>query len=472
MIKNRTERHRAPADHPVTGISRRRFMTTAAAAGVAALTVPRALGNDDASRPPNIVLIFTDDLGYGDVGCYGSTTIRTPNIDRLAEQGVKFTDFYACSSVCTPSRAGLLTGRYPARFGLSGVLFPHHKGGLPADELTIAGMLKQRGYATLCAGKWHLGRPEAHLPTSHGFDEFVGIPYSNDMLRNPNDPDSVDLPLMRGTQIIEAPARQEALTEQYTEAAVDFIQRHRDQPFFVYLPHSAPHTPLHPSEPFRGKSKGGKYGDVVEEIDASTGRILDTLERLGLEQNTLVIFTSDNGPWLTMGDNGGSPGPLRGGKGMSYEGGFRVPCVARWPGHIPRGLVETRYASMLDWLPTFAGLSGATLPRDRAIDGVDIGGLLNGRHERADRPFFYYPPGGTKVDAVRSGRWKLKLPKQAGNKAFFTEPIDHGLLLFDLEADPHEDHNLVDTHPDIVARLQKIIEQHHEVVGKPPAFVG
>jgi len=339
-------------------LTRRSFLTSAGAAAGAPLLATRTSAGGENNRPPNIVLIFTDDQGYADIGCFGATEFSTPYLDRMAVQGTRFTSFYVAASVCSPSRAALLTGRYPPRAGLTDVLFPRHDRGLPRSEVTIADMLKQRGYATACFGKWHLGHKERFLPTRRGFDEYFGIPYSNDMAIDPDMPlaDEVTfrrgataedfrsgnrkggwVPLYRDEEVIEYPADQSTLTQRYTREAVRFIRENRDNPFFLYLPHTMPHVPLGASEKFRGSSGSGLYGDVMQELDWSTGRILEALQRHGLDENTLVIYTSDNGPWLSKGDAGGSAEPLRGGKFTTWEGGFRMPCIMRWPGTMPAG---------------------------------------------------------------------------------------------------------------------------------------
>jgi arylsulfatase A-like enzyme len=399
-----------------------------------ALTEPR--------RPPNIVLIFADDLGYGDLGCYGAGKIKTPNLDRLAREGVKLTQFYACAPVCTPSRAGLLTGRYPIRTGLVRVLSPGSKDGIDDGEATLAEALRARGYATTCIGKWHLGHLPPFLPTRHGFDRYFGIPYSNDM--DKKEKGHPPTPLMRGEAVVEAPARQETLTRRYTEEAIAFIRESKDRPFFLYLPHTFPHVPLFASERFRGKSQRGLYGDVVEELDWSVGQILAALKDYGRDRDTLVLFTSDNGPWLIMGENGGSAGALRDGKTTVYEGGVRVPFLARWPGQIPAGRVCEEPAISVDLFPTLLGLAGGKPTGNRPVDGKDVLGLLTGKGQRDGQDFYFY--NGEALRAIRSGRWKLLPPREIQGRQRPNE-------LYDLLADPGESKNLADASPEIVQRL-------------------
>jgi arylsulfatase A len=427
-----------------------------------------AAPSQETARPPNFVILFADDLGYGDLGCFGHPTIRTPRLDRMADEGLKLTQFYSAASVCTPSRAALLTGRLPVRSGMCSdrrrVLFPDSGGGLPESEITLAQALKRRGYASACIGKWHLGHLPQYLPLRRGFDHYFGIPYSNDM-HNPARGDP-PLPLYRGDEIVEQPAVQESLTRRYTEEAVAFIRKHRERPFFVYLPYTFPHVPLHASERFRGKSPRGLYGDVVEELDWSAGEILDALRELGLAENTLVFFTSDNGPWLTQKLHGGSAGLLREGKGSTWEGGMRVPAIAWWPGRIPAGKVSATVASTLDLLPTCLALAGAELPADRAIDGADLRPLLLGAAEGPARPFFYYR--GTRLMAARKGPWKAHFHTQPGYGAPRAQAHDPPLL-FHLDRDPSEAYDLAAEHPEAIAELLAEVERHRAALEPAPS---
>lgn len=422
-----------------------------------------AWGQGAETRPPNFVVILADDLGYGDVGCYGSTTIRTPRIDRMAAEGVRFNDFYA-AAVCTPSRASLLTGCYAARVGLAaGVLFPHAQLGLNPAEVTVAEVLKAKGYATSCIGKWHVGDAPAFLPTHQGFDEYYGIPYSNDMRIRRGD--KVGPPILRGEEVVEHPADQDMLTEHYTREAVKFIDQHRQSPFFLYLAHAWPHVPLYASGRFRGKSAGGLYGDTVESVDWSVGEVLDALKRNGLDENTLVVFLSDNGPMIEP-PGGGSAGPLRGKKAQIWEGSLRVPCVVRWPGHVPAGRLCSEVATEMDILPTFAGLAGARVPEDRVIDGHDAWPLMSGQQgaKSGYEAFFYYHGIGV-LGAVRSGDWKMIVP--------FTlkvGPVPR--QLFNLRDDIGETHDVQDQHRDVVKRLEKLVEQHREDLRKNSRPIG
>ena len=411
--------------------------------------------------PPNFVLIFVDDQGYGDIGCFGATDIRTPNLDRMAREGRRFTDFYALAPVCSASRAALMTGCYPPRVGINGVLFPRHRIGLNAKETTVAELLRARGYATACVGKWHLGHLPEFLPTSHGFDSYFGIPYSNDMdkakspgkctagldLAYENDDSTFwNVPLMRDTEIVERPAKQVDLTLRYTKEAVKFIRANKERPFFLYLAHTMPHIPLYATAGFKGKSKRGPYGDVIEEIDASVGTVLEAIKENGLDARTLVVYTSDNGPWLSMKHHGGSAKPLRAGKFTTFEGGMRVPMIARWPGRIPAGSVSAEVAATFDLLPTFAKLAGGALPK-QTIDGKDISALLVAADARSPHEAFYFYRGG-KLQSVRQGKWKLHLGKPGRGKKKAAAP-----LLYDLSRDIGETKDVAGAEPQIVERI-------------------
>jgi len=421
---------------------------------------PARAAESPADQPPNIVVIFADDLGYGDLGCLGHPTIRTPHLDRMAAEGVKLTQFYSAACVCTPSRAALLTGRLPVRSGMCSdrrrVLFPNSGGGLPGDETTIAEVLKTRGYATCCIGKWHLGHLPQFLPTKRGFDHYFGIPYSNDMKPSP---------LMDDEKTIEEPAKQATLTKRYTERAIEFITRNKAKPFFLYFPHTFPHVPLFASGEFKDKSPRGLYGDVVEELDWSVGQILATLRTLELEKRTLVVFTSDNGPWLTCKLHGGSAGLLRGGKGSTWEGGMREPCIAWWPGRIPAGTVCTDLASTLDLLPTCAALAGAPLPKGRALDGFDILPVLRGEGRSPRDTMFFYR--GTRLYAVRKGPWKAHFITQAG---YGDKPLPHDPpWLFHLDHDPSEQYDLSKQNPQVIADILKEVERHKATLQPVPS---
>jgi arylsulfatase A-like enzyme len=427
-----------------------------------------------APPPPNVIIILTDDQGYADLGCYGSTRIRTPRIDRMAAEGVRFTDFYAAASVCTPSRAALLTGCYPQRVGMgeippvpggkpwqTRVLYPGARFGLNPDEVTIAELLKSRGYATGIVGKWHLGDRKPFMPLDHGFDSFFGCVYTND---------TPGVGFVRGNEFLPDKVDHTTFTDRFTDESVQFIRDNRDTPFFLYLAHFMPHVPLAVAERRRGKSAGGLYGDVIEALDESVGKVLDTLAELNLDDRTLVIFTSDNGPWLARGEKGGSATPLRGGKGGSYEGGQRVPGIMRWPGTIPAARVCREVATQMDLLPTIAALAGAELPTDRVIDGKDIGPLMRGASGATSphESFFYY--SGNRLHAVRSGRWKLKVPTTlaeefAGYLAIENADTPIPRALYDLENDPGEQKSVLADHPDVAKRLQALIESAREDLG-------
>ena len=421
-----------------------------------------------AAAAPNYVLIFCDDLGYGDLGCYGSAKNRTPRIDAMAKEGMRFTSFLSSSPVCTPSRASLLTGCYARRVGMHEdftghwVLIPRSRRGMHADEWTLPEILKAKGYATACIGKWHLGDQPPHLPTAHGFDEYYGIPYSNDMASaRRGDP---PLPLVQDTKVIEAPANQATLTKRYTSEAIQFIERNKSKPFFLYLPHTFPHLPLFASKEFHGKSANGRYGDSVEEIDWSTGKILDALKQHGLDKNTLVIFTSDNG---SNGRNGGSNAPLSGAKGGTMEGGMRVPMIARWPGRIPAGGTCNELSSTMDFLPTFATLSDGLLSANK-IDGHDITPLLTGTKGAASpyEVFYYYRR--RQLQAVRWGDWKWHLPL-ANTFPNWTTANQKGRgrpgKLVDLKTDLAEKVDVTAANPKVMAKMRELVAQAEATLG-------
>jgi arylsulfatase A-like enzyme len=423
--------------------------------------LPRA----QAAPKPNIILILADDMGYGDIAPFGSMKNRTPNLDRMAREGVKFTSFYA-APVCTPSRAQILTGCYAKRVSLPQVLSPAAPIGLSPNEHCIAELLKQQGYATIAIGKWHVGDQPEFLPTRHGFDHYFGLPYSNDMGGSTNRAKArrvtrPPLPLVENDQVVETvtPEGQNQLTARYTEEAVNFIRAHKDTPFFLYLPHTAVHVPIHPGDRFRGKSPYGIYNDWVEEVDWSVGRVLDAVRELGLDQRTLVFFTSDNGPWLKQGTNAGVAGPLRGGKGGTYEGGVREPTLAWWPGHVPTNTVVDAVAANYDFLPTFVKLAGGSVPADNKIDGKDISPLLLGRsHDSPHEAHYYF--AANSLQAVRSGPWKLAIAPQ--NEGMGEPPAARPgetftPRLYNLQTDIGERTDVAAQHPDVVERLQALL---------------
>ncbi len=432
---------------------------------------------------PNVIIINTDDQGYADTGAYGATDFETPHLDQMAEEGIRFTNFYCPANSCSPSRAALLTGCYPVRVGIPFVLGPSKKKSnkqlraLHPDEVTIAEVLKEKDYATACIGKWHLGDTVPYLPTNQGFDSYFGIPYSNDMWpKHPTATGYPELPLMKDTEVIEENPDQNQLTTRYTEHALAFIQANAKKPFFLYLAHSMPHVPLGVSDKFRGKSKQGMYGDVIMEIDWSTGEILRTLQELGLDDNTIVFFTSDNGPWLSYGDHAGRALPLREGKGTTWDGGHRVPCIVRWPGKIPAGQVSDAVVSNFDFLPTVAGRAGVPLSGERKLDGVDMWPLLSG--EQPDtilhETFYFYR--GTQPMAVRKGDWKLHLPHPyrsldggKGGTGGLPAPykqLETPLALFNLKSDTGEQQNVAEAHPELVAELREAIDTFNETLKK------
>ncbi len=383
-------------------------------------------------RPPNIIHIFADDLGYGDLSCFGAKDIHTPNIDRIANEGIKFTEFYSAANVCSPSRAGLLTGRLPQRMGINGVFFPESFSGLPTHEITIAEKLKEANYSTGIVGKWHLGHQYKYLPLQRGFDSYFGIPYSNDM---------ESVVYMDGNEVVEFEVDQHYTTKTYTEKAVDFIDLHKDKPFFLYLAHNMPHVPIYASENFEGTSKRGLYGDVIQEIDWSVGKVLDKLENEGLLENTLIVFSSDNGPWLVMEDHGGSAGNLREGKQFSFEGGMRVPTVAMWKGQINAGSVYENLASQMDWFPTILTLAGLEKDNSVPLDGRDLTDVLLNDGKREDDSYLYFD--GSQLQCFRKGDWKVKLPYEGFEGAPWKKAVaEHDTLLFNLKSDPGETNNL------------------------------
>ncbi len=444
---------------------------------------------DPVRQNPNIILIYADDLGYGDLGCYGHPTIHTPNLDQMAAEGQKWTQFYSASNICSPSRAALLTGLYPNRIGISqGVFFEWSAAGLPTETQTIAETLQSNDYHTFCVGKWHLGHRDGYLPQDHGFDEYYGIPYSNDMRIDPGMQiaKSVKLregvtlqqiktrgnkvtdwvPLMENRQVIEYPSDQTTLTRRYTEKTVQIIKSNKENPFFILLSHSMPHVPLFASKDFMGKSKRGLYGDVIEELDASVGEILNTLKRHSLEQNTLVVFTSDNGPWLQYREAGGSTGILKGSKGTTWEGGHRVPAIFWWPSKILPGTIS-EIGSTLDFYKTFSALTRNQAKDNLAIDSHDLSGVLL---QQADSPrdsFFYYSctknPKDT-IFAVRYKRWKAQFiscdPDEfIGNSKPLEKPF-----LYDLDINPEETHNIAEDHPEIINLILKLKLSHEETI--------
>ncbi len=421
---------------------RRAFLKTAAAGAMLAVSARSE------SRRPNIIMIFADDLGYGDLSCYGSN-ISTPNLDRMAQEGIRFTNFCAASPVCSPSRAALMTGRYPTRLGIPRVIDPTDNSGLPDSETTVAQMLKSAGYATMCVGKWHLGSFPQYLPTKRGFDEYYGIPYSIDMTPRV---------LMHNTGIIEQQCRLDNLTQRYTQVAVDFITRSKNSPFFLFMPHSFPHIPCTVSKPFLGNSGQGIYGDTIQEIDASVGQILQTLKDNGIDSNTLVMFSSDHGPWYQ-----GSTGGLRGRKGETFEGGMRVPFIARFPGFIPSGQVSQAFTNNMDILPTVAGITGATLP-ENPLDGIDIGALLSGRQSDLSREAFLYF-NDICLQAARLGPWKLHVARF--NSQMFTPEPPGGRLnlplsnpeLYNVASDPDESHDRADRNSAVISDIRSRIDR-------------
>ena len=427
---------------------------------------------------PNFIIIFADDQGYGDLSCFGSKTIRTPNIDRLATQGRKFTSFMVASPVCTPSRAALMTACYPKRVGMhQHVLFPSSTKGLHPEEHTIADHLKLQGYATACFGKWHLGHHPEVLPTSNGFDTYMGIPYSNDM-NHPdnkgkprggtagmdilwNDPKSTltlwKTPLFENEEIIELPVDQRTVTRRYTQKAIAFIEAHQDSPFFIYLPHSMPHIPLYVPDDIRDPDPKNAYINTIEHIDTEVGRLLDAVDQFNLSANTYVIYTTDNGPWLQFKHHGGSAGPLRAGKGTTFEGGQRVPCLIRGPG-IPAGTVCDQLTGTIDVLPTIAAITGTALPEDKKIDGMDVTGLWEGTAVQSPRNEFVHYTSVGKLEGLRQGDWKLLVKQASSRRNQQGEKKPPQIMLFDLKNDLSEQNNLAGQYPEMVQKLRKRME--------------
>ncbi len=465
-------------------------LVAASMAGMALLPAGAATKENPKNATPNIILIFTDDLGYGDLSCTGASQYATPHLDRMAAEGVRFTTFLSAQAVCSASRAGILTGCYPNRVGISGALFPDSKTGLDPSEETIAELLKKRNYKTAAIGKWHLGHLREFLPLQQGFDEYLGIPYSNDMWPVNYDGTPITdqkrdrgfafppLPLIEGNEKVgefRTLEDQAGITTLYTERAVRFINQNRKNPFFIYLAHSMPHVPLAVSSKFKGKSDQGLYGDVVMEIDWSVGEIMKALKKNRLEENTLVIFTSDNGPWMNFGHHAGSNGGLREGKGSSYEGGQRVPCIMKWPGHITGGTICNKLASTIDILPTLAAITKAPLS-GRKIDGVNILPLLKGDETALPRESFLYYYRRNSLEAVRLGDWKLVFahpgrtycgfkPGVDGHPGATNENFPHQEALYDLRRDPGERFDVKEYYPVIVDELRKLANTAREDLG-------
>lgn len=424
------------------------------------LLSPCIIGAKNVEKP-NFIIIFCDDMGYGDLSCYGHPSIKTPNLDRLAQEGQKWSNFYAAAPVSTPSRAGLMTGRIPARNGQDQIYFPFSISGLPQSEITIASLLKENGYTTACVGKWHLGHLDEYMPWNHGFDYFYGIPYSNDMSKKEQKNMGVnnykyELPFYNQKEIIEYEPDQTLFTKRLTEYSIDFIKQQKDSPFFLYLAHPMPHIPVYASDDFSGTSLRGKYGDAVEEIDWSVGEIIKALEKYDLDENTIVIFSSDNGPWLSEKENGGSAGILAEGKGSSYEGGFRVPGIF-WGKKIVKSKYITDIGSTLDILPTICDYANINLPKDRIYDGISLRKTISGDGNLQRNEFYYYR--NNELFAVRKGRYKAHFIIQSvypqGKKIYLKEP-----LLYDLGVDPSETTDISKDFPEIVKELCSMAQEH------------
>ncbi|MBK5195214.1 MAG: sulfatase [Proteiniphilum sp.] len=426
----------------------------------------------------NIILIYVDDMGHGDLSLTGATGYKTPHIDRMANEGLLFTHYYSPQAVSSASRAGLLTGCYPNRVGFSGALGPHSPVGIAEEEETLAEMLKKQGYSTAIFGKWHLGVHTRFLPTNHGFDLFSGIPYSNDMWPLHPTGSYPPLPLFENEEIVNralTPEDQAQFTTTFTRRTIEFIKQNRKNPFFIYLAHPMPHVPLYVSDKFKGKSAQGRYGDVMMEIDWSVGEILKTLKETGMEENTLVIFTSDNGPWINYGNHAGSTGGFREGKGSTFEGGQRVPCIMLWKGVIPEGSVSNSLVAAMDILPTLAEITGAPLP-NKKIDGVSLLPILRGELEARPRETFYYYYRRNSLEAVRHGDWKLLFPHPGRTYEGF-QPGKEGMpgtvnenfaiegALYDLRRDPGERYDVSESYPKIVQSLEKIANEARQDLG-------
>ncbi len=444
---------------------------------------------ENTSKRYNFIVIFADDLGYGDLSSFGNPSIVTPVLDRMAMEGQKWTNFYVGAPVCTPSRAALLTGRLPVRNGLmsdkSRVFFPDSKNGIPAKEITLAEQLKQANYTTHMAGKWHLGHREQFLPTQHGFDYYYGIPYSNDMditrkLNSSMDywelwtkeyknltPADFNVPLLEGTQEIERPANQNTIVKRYTDASIEVINTHQkgDAPFFLYLAYNLPHVPLFASEEFRGKSKRGLYGDVVEEIDFNIGRLLDALKAKGLEENTIVVFTSDNGPWLPTELSGGSAGLLREGKGTTWEGGMREPTIFWSPGNIPPGII-TDMGTTMDLFTTFSAIAGVEVPLDREMDGIDLSPVLFRKEKGSRNEVYYYRQ--RELYAMRLGSFKAHFITQSAYATTTSKQYHNPPLLFNVDEDPSERFDIAAQHPEVLAKIKEVVEAHKALMKMDP----
>lgn len=451
-----------------------RFHSILIAMSIAAAFAPALAAQQKPKRPPNVVIVYVDDMGYGDLGCFGNKKIKTPNLDQMAKEGVRFTSFYVAQGVCSASRAALMTGKYSNRAGVLGALGPNAKSGLAKNHVTIAEMLKTLNYATGIIGKWHLGHLPEFLPTRRGFDEYYGLPYSNDMWPKHPTAKFPDLPLIEGEKTVAANPDQNKLTTDYTERAVKFIHKNKERPFFLYVAHAMPHVPLHVSERFKGKSEAGLYGDVVMELDWSVGQILQALKDAGIDDDTLVIFTSDNGPWLSYGNHSGTAGLLREGKGTTWEGGVREPFIARWPGHIPPGKTQDEPAMTIDILPTLSRLTGAKLPAGK-IDGKDISPLLLAKDGAKSPQEAYYFYWNNELHAVRSGPWKLYFPhtyrtlegSQPGNdgKPGPYKEAKVGLELYNLDSDLSEKADVAARNPAVVERLERLADQMRADLG-------